>query len=325
MPQHVIETDENPLRLHLAHKASQPVGIEHMRIQDDSPDVLEVLVELQSTLQHSLLLEHHCDLLLVKLVPPLHVKNGFYNLQGVHMQIEFQDLGLPRAILWLILLHALHQKGRHFFDAVLLQEDLGDSVDIDIGVLEIERLGGSQCALGVTRNHISEHRHVIHLDAGLHLILLRILNSSQLQEDLDQFGNAVGPLVNRDAQLLVVLLDQIPQLLRTGYLVLSQPVLNKLDLVLEKHGTNQFNGLLLVQLPFLQQRLEINQDGLRSRRRLQAFKSINGLSVSEQCPRRFGCNPGGTCEVLLHQQTVKLLHEHLIRSRQVILGRNLEG
>lgn len=170
VPKEVLHAGESRLGLGLSEVIHHPLRVEPVGIEDDSLDVLDVVVILEGPLVEPLLLAKLGDPIAVELVPGVHLKDGVRNL-GRGDEVHLEHLGLPRPVLWAIEPHALDEEGRHLLEPVELQEKFCDPVDIDVGVPLEESFSEIECAFWGGHHDISKHGHVISLDTVLGLNL----------------------------------------------------------------------------------------------------------------------------------------------------------
>lgn len=141
-----------------------------MGVEDHSFDILRILVVLESALVQSLLLTELGNSSAVELVPLVHLEDGIGYLRGSH-EVHLEYAGLPKTVFWAVGLHAIDEEGSHLLNSVELEEDLGDGMHIDVGVLREDRFSHVQSTLRVLHHECTDHPDVIGSHTSLRLQL----------------------------------------------------------------------------------------------------------------------------------------------------------
>eukprot|EP00955_Chlamydomonas_euryale_P058174 356995-Chlamydomonas_euryale.AAC.18 len=116
-------------------------------------------------------------------------EDGVRNLRVGH-EVDVQQLGLQRRVLWLVACERLQQKRRRLADHIALQEQVGDRVDVKRWRRLLDaHFGERDCAGRVGHQHALQHVHVVELLAGLASVRDQRVHVTLLGQDADDLAS----------------------------------------------------------------------------------------------------------------------------------------
>ena len=263
---------------HGAEVVDEPLGLEHLGVDDDSLDVVEVSVELESLLDEAGSLAELGDLGLIEVGHDVGGEDSLGDLGVALGEVDLEDTGLDVAVLRAVtsLLEDLQEDAGGLLGVAHGEEGVGNALGVDeLGVGVGEHLGEVLSALRIALDQAADEVVVVR---GV-VVGLGVLEDLLVETLADEGGNdlvvGLGLEVDGGGEL-VILVEDITESLGAGELVLLEPVLDEVLLALVEDGSAELDGLDLVKLAELEEGHDVLEEG-----RLSAGHGRNGLETAE--------------------------------------------
>lgn len=212
---------------------NNPRSRDGLSVEDNSLDVLDVIVVLQSTHEELLAFAHGGDLESVVLIPLSQIENGINDVRFVH-DVPFENLSLPRTIFGSVLLHAVDEEGAHFLEFTSLAEDFSDLMDVGGGVGGNHGFSKLDSLLGVSVHRVADHGRVVHVQTVLSCELIGFIDSSHRTKGGHNLQLGVSLLVDFQGESLILRGNEVTKRFRGLELALVNEILNSTLLVLSE-------------------------------------------------------------------------------------------
>mmetsp|Transcript_49881 Transcript_49881/g.106886 ORF Transcript_49881/g.106886 Transcript_49881/m.106886 type:complete len:253 (-) Transcript_49881:1219-1977(-) len=226
-------------------------------------EVSRLLVVLQSPLHETRLLAELADEGLVIMREHVHLQDGLCHFRCL-LQVHGQELSLKLGLVGPVGLECIEKDGSGFLQPVLLHEDFHHLVDVNEGcsARTLKQVLGKVCGpIGVDGEHVLQQNGVVGLVADLFHISNDLVVLPLLHEARDHLLVRIGSQVNGQGELGLHGPHNVAELFGALELVLLEPLLHQLTAPLLNDGPYELHRLQGVQLPILQERGEVVENG----------------------------------------------------------------
>mmetsp|Transcript_27003 Transcript_27003/g.31126 ORF Transcript_27003/g.31126 Transcript_27003/m.31126 type:complete len:481 (-) Transcript_27003:1285-2727(-) len=212
---------------------SETVG--GQRVDDNSLDVGNLSVVVQSVQEHTLSFAKLGDLGLIIMSKHVHFQNCLGNSGSGH-QVQLQQTGLQMTFLRAVTLQGLDQEFGGLKQFVVSHEDVDDNLQINLGssasLTNSEHLSQSQSTFRVGQNNSLEQVSPFRGVVDLLTVGSNFFELFGFDETFQHSGRGVGSQVNGKTQIVIELFAQVTQFFGAFQLVFLEPVFNHVSAAL---------------------------------------------------------------------------------------------
>jgi hypothetical protein len=209
-----------------AKVVDEPVGVEEVGVDNDTLNVVNVLVVLESTLDEAGLLGEVGNTRTVVVREHLVAEDGVGDLRGVD-EVHLEETSLERALLGLVVLEGVEEERRRLLDHVLSHEDVDNAVEVNKRTaLVIDELSGELGTLvGVDAHKVLQQLGVVGGEANLLGVEDNLVKLAKLGKASNDLVGDVGAEVDRQGEVHVDGANHVSKLLAALELHRSAPPL----------------------------------------------------------------------------------------------------
>lgn len=326
-PQHLLQTSKALLDCESSKIVHQPFGLEQVGVYNNSLDIIDILIVLQSPLHKARFLGEVGDPRPVIMGEHFIAQNGIRDLRSAH-QVHLEQPCLERTLFGLVVLECVEEDRGGLLEHVLRHEDIDDSVKVDERtVLIVDELCSKLGTLvGVDTHKVLEKLSIVGSVADLFGVENNLIKLPQLGETGDDLVRNVGAKVNRESEVHIGHSTEVTELLTTLELVLFEPLFEELLLALLYDRTGKFKRFVLVELSLLEQDAKVLQDRSKGTRNSgEVLESLDGLWGTQQPTGRVDGNFGSLAVLAVLDVDLVLLLDHTVGPRKTGTSSKLDS